>query len=247
MERNSLDGSIRNERSSSSSGSQLRRGGSDRRKNYAAMQNGSVAEFDPNFVDNFFSDNAASSPTRPHKKFHQPNPFTVGLYAMVQDPSSAKYISWWVPRQNEPPESGGGLAGIGKLVVKDVRKLEKKVLRKHYGHSNFDSFQRRLTEYGFVRRTHGTRESGKGSVKGYRSYVHESLDSEPESLLRLKPNTGRVAKCIPTSACEAGVATSSGSPASFDDLEVVTKMMPEVYYNQKINVNDNEVSNLMGE
>ncbi|KAL7462488.1 hypothetical protein ACHAXS_002867, partial [Conticribra weissflogii] len=128
----------------------------------------------------------------------------------------------------------------------DVRKLEKKVLRKHYGHSNFDSFQRRLTEYGFVRRTHGTRESGKGSVKGYRSYVHESLGSEPESLLRLKPNTGRVAKCIPTSACEAGVATSSGSPASFDDLEVVTKMMPEVYYNQKINVNDNEVSNLMG-
>mmetsp|Transcript_11659 Transcript_11659/g.24597 ORF Transcript_11659/g.24597 Transcript_11659/m.24597 type:complete len:255 (+) Transcript_11659:73-837(+) len=247
MERNSLDGST--QENSSSSGSQLRRGGSDRRKNYAAMQNGNVAESDHYFVDVPFSASAASSQTNALKKYNQPNAFTVGLYAMVQDPYSSKYITWSVPRQNEPLDSGGGLAGIGKLVVKDAKKLEKKVLRKHYGHSNFESFQRQLTEYGFVRRTHGKREShggDKGFVNGYRSYVHELLGNAPESLLQLKPNTGRVTKYIPNNVGEVNVDNASGTSSTFDDQEVVTKMMPEVYYNQKIHVNEDEVSNLTG-
>mmetsp|Transcript_16759 Transcript_16759/g.33877 ORF Transcript_16759/g.33877 Transcript_16759/m.33877 type:complete len:785 (+) Transcript_16759:72-2426(+) len=247
MERNSLDGSTQG--NSSSSGSQLRRGGSDRRKNYAAMQNGNVAESDHYFVDVPFSASAASSQTNALKKYNQPNAFTVGLYAMVQDPYSSKYITWSVPRQNEPLDSGGGLAGIGKLVVKDAKKLEKKVLCKHYGHSSFESFQRRLTEYGFVRRTHGKREShggDKGFVNGYRSYVHELLGNAPESLLQLKPNTGRVTKYIPNNVGEVNVDNASGTSSTFDDQEVVTKMMPEVYYNQKIHVNEDEVSNLTG-
>ena len=113
----------------------------------------------------------------------QPVPeFLCQLFCMLSNPKHSHLISWVVPSNNEPDYMGGGIRGIGMIVVHNPNELQESVLGEYYHHSKYASFQRQLNYFSFKKRLHG----GKKGKLNPCSYIHEGLNGDLTSLLRLK-------------------------------------------------------------
>ena len=91
--------------------------------------------------------------------------FLCHLHSMVNDPSYSDLISWNVPTSDEDTTSGGGKAGVGKVVIHDPTRLQNEVLGKYYRHSKYSSFQRQLNYFGFKKRMHNTKKGKMSPCK----------------------------------------------------------------------------------
>eukprot|EP00580_Thalassiosira_gravida_P019275 CAMPEP_0201662192 /NCGR_PEP_ID=MMETSP0494-20130426/4356_1 /ASSEMBLY_ACC=CAM_ASM_000839 /TAXON_ID=420259 /ORGANISM="Thalassiosira gravida, Strain GMp14c1" /LENGTH=724 /DNA_ID=CAMNT_0048140501 /DNA_START=275 /DNA_END=2449 /DNA_ORIENTATION=- len=133
--------------------------------------------------------------------------FLCHLYSMLNDPALSDLIGWVVPTRDESTDSGGGKANIGKIVVRDPTRLQNEVLGKYYRHSKYSSFQRQLNYFGFKKRLHGSK---KGKMCPC-SFVHDTLGSNPASLLNLKrrPPSGKRVGSEPNLLVGGGSSKSS--------------------------------------
>lgn len=103
--------------------------------------------------------------TRSDVPTHPVPEFLCHLYSMVNEPSYSDLISWNVPTSDEGTTSGGGKAGVGKIVIHDPTRLQDEVLGKYYRHSKYSSFQRQLNYFGFKKRMHGTKKGKMSPCK----------------------------------------------------------------------------------
>eukprot|EP00584_Thalassiosira_punctigera_P022150 CAMPEP_0172553110 /NCGR_PEP_ID=MMETSP1067-20121228/48539_1 /TAXON_ID=265564 ORGANISM="Thalassiosira punctigera, Strain Tpunct2005C2" /NCGR_SAMPLE_ID=MMETSP1067 /ASSEMBLY_ACC=CAM_ASM_000444 /LENGTH=421 /DNA_ID=CAMNT_0013341221 /DNA_START=350 /DNA_END=1615 /DNA_ORIENTATION=- len=155
--------------------------------------------------------------------------FLCHLHTMLSDPSYSDFISWMVPRENEPDHMGGGVAGIGKIVVHKPESLQESVLGNYYRHSKYASFQRQLNYFGFKKRLH----NGKKGKLSPCSYIHESLTEDMGSLYTLKrrPPSKKRGSEEADDECTAMVSSNedveTSSPRKSKKRRVTTEKKPK--------------------